>query len=70
MKKKIRELQKKILDVFVKNTKNFALSGGTALELYYLNHRFSADLDFFSPQYKIKEIEDLIYAIKKTLKLK
>lgn len=29
---------------------NFYLSGGTALAAYYLHHRFSEDLDFFSEQ--------------------
>jgi predicted nucleotidyltransferase component of viral defense system len=28
----------------------FYLTGGTALAAFYLNHRFSDDLDFFSPQ--------------------
>lgn len=30
--------------------KNFYFSGGTALSHYYLQHRFSEDLDFFSEQ--------------------
>lgn len=29
---------------------NFYLTGGTALSAFYLNHRFSDDLDFFSEQ--------------------
>jgi len=68
MDKQIRKLQLDILDIFKKNTKDFALAGGTALELYYLNHRFSADLDFFSPLYDLKEIEDLIFAFKRSFK--
>lgn len=44
---KIRKAQKKILGIFAKRTRSFALAGGTALELYYLYHRFSFDLDFF-----------------------
>ena len=31
-------------------TSSFYLSGGTALAEYYLHHRLSEDLDFFSPQ--------------------
>src|SRR4030042_2299935 len=65
MDKKIRDKQKQILKVFAKNPGNFALSGGTALELYYLRHRCSADLDFFSPKYDIKEIEKLIGLFRK-----
>src|SRR3989338_1124745 len=29
-------------------TKNFYLTGGTALTAFYLRHRYSEDLDFFS----------------------
>lgn len=28
--------------------KNFYLTGGTALAAFYLHHRYSEDLDFFS----------------------
>ena len=59
---KIRKAQKEILDVFSEKAKDFALAGGTALELYYLHHRFSADLDFFSPTYDLSEIESLVSA--------
>jgi len=62
---KIREAQKKILRIFAPKARNFALAGGTALELYYLNHRFSADLDFFSFRYDLSEIEDLVFAFTK-----
>jgi predicted nucleotidyltransferase component of viral defense system len=62
MDKKIREAQKEILRVFGKTARYFALAGGTALEFYYLKHRFSLDLDFFSPRYSYEEIEDLISA--------
>lgn len=65
MDKKLRDKQVQILEVFGENTRNFALSGGTALELYYLHHRFSADLDLFSPEYDIKEIEKLVSEFKK-----
>jgi predicted nucleotidyltransferase component of viral defense system len=65
---KIRKAQEQVLNIFSRNAKSFALAGGTALELYYLHHRFSVDLDFFSPQYDINEIECLIEAIKEELK--
>ncbi|MCK4912684.1 MAG: nucleotidyl transferase AbiEii/AbiGii toxin family protein [Candidatus Omnitrophica bacterium] len=60
MNKQIRQAQKIFLKVFAENASLFALAGGTALELYYLNHRFSVDLDFFSPRYDIKEIDKII----------
>lgn len=47
MDRAIRKAQKDVLKVFAGKAKDFALAGGTALELYYLHHRFSADLDFF-----------------------
>jgi len=67
MDSKIREAQKKILGVFAKSAKSFALSRGTALELYYLHYRFSAGLDFFSPKYNISEIEKLVSIFKKVI---
>ncbi len=33
--------------------------------LYYLRHRFSADLDFFSPKYNLEEIDKLISGFRK-----
>jgi len=62
---KVREAQKRVLDIFSKEARNFALAGGTALELYYLHHRFSADLDFFSSKYSVSEIDNLVSAFKK-----
>lgn len=53
MTKILTENQLKILekingDKFL--TRNFYLTGGTALAEFYLKHRFSEDLDFFSEQ--------------------
>lgn len=67
MEKKLRAGQEEVLRAFGRHAKNFALAGGTALELYYLHHRFSADLDFFSPKYNLKEIETLILEFKKSI---
>lgn len=46
----LKEWQKRTLDfIFSKNElRNFYLTGGTALAGFYLNHRISDDLDFFS----------------------
>lgn len=65
IKLKIKEAQKNLLKAFSKEPGRFALSGGTALELYYLHHRFSADLDFFSPTYNLAEINTIILEFKK-----
>jgi len=67
MDKNIRRTQKEVLRVFSEHAEDFALSGGTALELYYLHHRFSVDLDFFSPKYDINEIDKLIKEFKKKI---
>jgi predicted nucleotidyltransferase component of viral defense system len=45
--KKLYELQNKVLDFINKLNFPFYLTGGTALGRFYLNHRFSQDLDFF-----------------------
>ena len=60
MEQLIRDIQLKLLEAFGRAAKTFALAGGTALELFYLNHRFSRDLDFFSPQYDPEEISGII----------
>ncbi len=65
---KLREAQFKVLGIFKEKARKFALAGGTALELYYLKHRFSADLDFFSGDYDVKEIERLFLAFKSFFK--
>lgn len=47
----LTQRQQKLLDLLSKENyiqQNFYLSGGTALAEYYLHHRISEDLDFFS----------------------
>lgn len=65
MNSQIRKAQQLILKVFSKEARDFALAGGTALELFYLHHRFSLDLDFFSPKYDASEINNLVSAFKR-----
>jgi predicted nucleotidyltransferase component of viral defense system len=45
--KKLYKLQDKVFEVIKGNLNEFYLTGGTALGRFYLNHRFSEDLDFF-----------------------
>ncbi|MEW6607717.1 MAG: nucleotidyl transferase AbiEii/AbiGii toxin family protein [bacterium] len=49
-KRIITNLQKEILSLFsqIPDYENFYLSGGTALSEFYLGHRLSYDLDFFT----------------------
>lgn len=46
----ISQLQKEILKILpgLPDSENFYLTGGTALTVFYLNHRKSNDLDFFT----------------------
>jgi predicted nucleotidyltransferase component of viral defense system len=62
--KKIKQTQMILLQAFSRRPGGFALAGGTALELYYLHHRYSADLDFFSPVYDLKQIDGVISEFK------
>lgn len=51
MPKILTDLQEQALDIFFKVPElrqKFYLTGGTALAAYYLKHRFSDDLDFFT----------------------
>lgn len=52
--------------------KNFYLTGGTALTEFYLKHRFSEDLDFFSEKKEIdpKLVEAFLRKISLSLKIK
>ena len=70
MNKKLRALQNDILKIFSSAPRGFALAGGTALEVYYLCHHFSRDLDFFSPRYDIAIIDDIAKRIERGTKSK
>lgn len=49
--------------------KNFYFTGGTALSKFYLQHRYSEDLDFFSEkEFDVKEITPLLFKAKKILR--
>lgn len=63
--------QKKIIEIVSKeeNLKDFYLSGGTALAAYYLEHRFSDDLDFFTENnIDAYFLDGLMARIKKNMK--
>lgn len=66
-------LQKDFLSLFSKNktlTKNFYLSGGTALAEFHLKHRFSEDLDFFSEkEFSLIPVQVFLKKITPLLKL-
>lgn len=70
MDTRIKEAQKRLLKIFSEKATRFALAGGTALELYYFHHRFSWDLDFFSPTYDLVEIDRIMAGFQKQEKEK
>lgn len=68
MKNNIRYIkaeQKKIAKIVTGNFKNYYLTGGTALSLYY-DHRFSEDLDFFSQKYRREDPDRMMEHISET----
>lgn len=66
--------QKNILEIISKNKQicdNFYLTGGTALAEFYLKHRLSEDLDFFSEnEFEPQAISVFLEKIKKEAKIK
>ena len=66
--------QKDILTIISKDKSicdNFYLTGGTALAEFYLHHRLSEDLDFFSEnEFEPQNISVFLEKIKKEAKIK
>ena len=71
MKKSIINLQSKVLQTLAGKIDDFYLAGGTALSLYYFNHRESLDLDFFTQNFSnisvLKIVDLLSTALKKKI---
>ena len=63
--RRLYRTQDKVLQALKPVIGNFYLTGGTALGRFYLNHRFSEDLDFFLN--KSDEFADLIRDIETVL---
>lgn len=67
-------LQLQCLDWVANNSvlpKQFYLSGGTALAEFYLKHRYSEDLDFFSPkEFDFIDLQPQIKGLQKLIKAK
>ena len=65
-------LQKRVLEELTKSPlkEKFYWSGGTALSVFYLHHRQSNDLDFFSDtSFTYDQVIGFIRNLKQTLKL-
>jgi len=68
----VTSLQKKVLDLFSESPlkEKFYWTGGTLLSFFYLHHRQSKDLDFFSDRsFNYNQIIGFIRDLKKQLKL-
>jgi len=67
-KDKILHYQSIVLQSLSNKIDNFYLAGGTALSVFYFQHRVSFDLDFFTPQFSHKRIQGIIAYLKTHLK--
>lgn len=68
--KKVLGLRNRVLKAARGRLEGFYLAGGTALSLYYFNHRESFDLDFFTRDFSKRKIGQLISGISEELKIK
>lgn len=65
---KVADFQTKVLKVLSHKIDDFYLAGGTALSLYYFNHRESLDLDFFTPSFDSSRIAEITKLLSLSLK--
>lgn len=69
MKKyKVLNYQNAVLKSLSNKIDDFYLAGGTALSLFYFQHRVSIDLDFFTPRFSYKRINEIVFYLKTELK--
>jgi predicted nucleotidyltransferase component of viral defense system len=67
-KTKITQYQQEVLKTLSGRINEFYLAGGTALSLFYFQHRISIDLDFFTPKLSYKGVKETIVYLQKSLK--
>lgn len=70
VEKKIVKYQKDVLKALSGRLGNFYLAGGTALSLFYFQHRLSVDLDFFARDFVYSDIKRIVAYLENTLKKK
>ena len=66
-KKRILRYQQTVLKALSGKIDNFYLAGGTALSLFYFQHRLSVDLDFFTSQFSPLEVKRVIEVLRNAL---
>lgn len=59
-KEKIRHYQDAILKTLSGKIDEFYLAGGTALPLFYFQHRLSVDLDFFTVDFLPRRVKEIV----------
>ncbi len=64
---KIIQYQDKVLKLLSGKMEGFYLGGGTALSQVYFNHRFSLDLDFFTQNFNLSTIRNVVSNLKRAL---
>ena len=70
MKQAVKISQKRALKTLCGEIDDFYLAGGTALSLYYFQHRDSQDLDFFTRTFSRARAEQVIALLEKVFKKK
>jgi len=70
MKSKLQVFQEKVLRVLSGEADDFYLAGGTALSLYYFQHRESLGLDFFTRELNKMRVLEVINLLSRELKKK
>ncbi|MCX5712688.1 MAG: nucleotidyl transferase AbiEii/AbiGii toxin family protein [Candidatus Omnitrophica bacterium] len=66
---KILNIRDKALKKLANKLGNFYLAGGTALSLFYFQHRESYDLDFFTKDFSRVKIEEIMSGLSKDMGL-
>lgn len=68
--KTIKLYQEKVLKSLAGRIDEFYLAGGTALSLFYFQHRLSLDLDFFAPSFMPMRIREVVEYLERALSKK
>ena len=67
-KERVFEYQQRVLAALANRIDDFYLGAGTALSLFYFQHRVSVDLDFFAPHFSFQRVKEIISFLKQSLK--
>lgn len=67
-KEEIFKYQDAVLKALPGKIDDFYLAGGSALSLFYFQHRLSLDLDFFTPNFSNKRTDEIVSYLSSNLK--